>query len=645
MGSGSIMKGLVGLAILAVVAVGGWFLFERYQNRLVVSEVKAALIAELGEAWQLSEFEVTVREKIGDSVQPIWKFRHSSSATLISDKFVWEGWLFGSDLLRKVAEQGEVRDLSGVGQARFTGQGWEYTLDFDRNLLVFPGEDESRITKQGVVIGDEDSDALFGQFSDESRSAFATQVGNGWVLNRFDVSGLSLSGTKTRPGWLFNYDGEVALIADRYSLFGRLFGVDVLQLEGKEGDTVSVSGEGQATAAGQTFRFEFAGNAQLPAAPGLERSAFGSDAVVLGEEGSDALFAKLSEEASTAFASQIGSGLTLGDFSVSVLEVYNSARQPDWNLKFDGQVVVAADRYKLVGRLFGVDLLRQVAKEGEVLPASGRGLAKADGQAFVYSFDAATLLSGQERGAFGPDAVVMNTPDATMLLKRFVGAAEEKFALLPPQPWTLQAFQVADFTSRDQQRNGSWPFDFTASLVLSEDTYVQREVVFGTPVLELKRSAGYELVHRRSGTATESGTGYEFAFDFDLQELSNQSGKQRDFFPADAVVLGTSEHQALLDGFKDIEASILRAVVAFYDQKGEWSGVYRIRSVLKTKLTFTSDTEVRADVEYIFECLNSGNAACSGQVDGVDKRWFLVRKGSSGNWVGERMGGHLSAEF
>jgi hypothetical protein len=353
----------------------------------------------------------------------------------------------------------------------------------------------------------------------------------------------------------------------------------------------------------------------------------------------------LSDEATAAFASQVGSGLTLNDFKVSILEVYNSARQPDWNLKYDGQVIVAADRFRLVGRLFGVDLLRQVAKGGEVLPVSGRGLAKADGQAFVYSFEAAARLSGQERSAFGPDAVIINTPDATKLLERFAIAAEEKFALLPPKPWTLQAFQVADFTSRDQQRSGSWPFNFNASLVLSEDTYVQREVVMGTPVLELKTAAGSKVDLTKSGTATESGTGYEFAFNFDLQGFSNQSGKQRDFFSADAVVFGTPEHQAMLDGLKDIEGNILRAVVAFYDQKGEWSGVYRIRSVLKTKITFTSDTEVRADVEYVFECLNSGNAACSGQVDGVDRRWFLVRKGSSGNWVGQRMGGHLSAEF
>lgn len=645
MGNGGMMKALAGLVVLVVAVVGGWTLFERYQNRLVESEVKAALIAELGDSWQLSEFDITAKEKIGDSVQPIWKFRHSSSAALISDKFVWEGWLFGSDLLRKVAEQGEIRDLSGVGQARFTGQGWEYSLDLDRSLLDFPGEDEARITKQGVVLGEEDSDALFGRFSDESRSAFAAEVGNGWAVTKFEESGLGMSGTRTRPSWLFNYEGEIALVADRYSLVGRLFGVDVLEREAKEGDTVAVSGDGQAVADGQTFAFQFAGNSPVPAAPGLDRSAFGSDAVVIGENESDALFAKLSDEATAAFASQIGSGLTLGDFSVSVLEVYNSARQPDWNLKFDGQVVVAADRYKLVGRLFGVDLLRQVAKEGEVLRVSGRGLAKANGEAFVYSFEGATLQSGQDRDAFSPDAVAVDTPDVARLVERFAGMAKEKFALLPPKPWTLEAFQVADFTSRDQQRSGSWAFDYTATLVLSDDTYVQRDMVMGTPILELKTAAGSKVDLRRSGTATESGTGYEFAFNFDIQGFSNQSGKQRDFFPADAVVFGTPEHQALLDGNKDIEANIVRAAVAFYDQKGEWSGVYRIRSVLKTKLTFTSDTEVRADVEYVFECLNAGNAACSGQTDGVDRRWFLVRKGSSGNWVGQRMGGHLSAEF
>ena len=94
-----------------------------------------------------------------------------------------------------------------------------------------------------------------------------------------------------------------------------------------------------------------------------------------------------------------------------------------------------------------------------------------------------------------------------------------------------------------------------------------------------------------------------------------------------------------------MEANIERAVVAFYDQRGEFAGVFRMRSILKTKLTFSSPTEVRADIEYVFECLNAQGTACGGATDGVDKRWYLLRKSSSGTWVGESMGGYMSAEF
>ncbi|MEM1145936.1 MAG: M23 family metallopeptidase [Pseudomonadota bacterium] len=89
--------------------------------------------------------------------------------------------------------------------------------------------------------------------------------------------------------------------------------------------------------------------------------------------------------------------------------------------------------------------------------------------------------------------------------------------------------------------------------------------------------------------------------------------------------------------------TIEREVVRYYDTRGEWAGVYQI-SVLRMRLSNLSQGRLRVDVEYRFSCILSVRARCSGGLEGIDRRFFMLNS-RDGVWVADQMGGYLSGRL
>ena len=84
------------------------------------------------------------------------------------------------------------------------------------------------------------------------------------------------------------------------------------------------------------------------------------------------------------------------------------------------------------------------------------------------------------------------------------------------------------------------------------------------------------------------------------------------------------------------------AITSFYNNRGEWAGVFRMTSIEKIRLDRISDTQAIAHVRYGYTPIpgNYQNRTDSG----YDQRTFVFVKNGP-IWEVTSMGGHMSASF
>lgn len=84
------------------------------------------------------------------------------------------------------------------------------------------------------------------------------------------------------------------------------------------------------------------------------------------------------------------------------------------------------------------------------------------------------------------------------------------------------------------------------------------------------------------------------------------------------------------------------AITGFYNNRGEWAGVFRIGRIEKIRLETVSDTVTIAHVRYFYTPI-AGNY--KGRTDtGYDQRTFVFNKNGP-IWDVVSMGGYMSASF
>jgi hypothetical protein len=84
------------------------------------------------------------------------------------------------------------------------------------------------------------------------------------------------------------------------------------------------------------------------------------------------------------------------------------------------------------------------------------------------------------------------------------------------------------------------------------------------------------------------------------------------------------------------------AITAFYSNRGEWAGVFRMTGIEKIKVDTISPTQVIANVRYSFAPIPGNYKKRTDS--GYDQRTFTFSKNGP-IWEVTSMGGYMSARF
>jgi hypothetical protein len=84
------------------------------------------------------------------------------------------------------------------------------------------------------------------------------------------------------------------------------------------------------------------------------------------------------------------------------------------------------------------------------------------------------------------------------------------------------------------------------------------------------------------------------------------------------------------------------AITSFYNNRGEWAGVFRMSGIEKTRVETISATQVIAHVRYSYTPIPGNHKKRTDS--GVDQRTFVFNKNGP-LWEVTSMGGYMSATF
>lgn len=637
-----IFAGVIGLLLF----IGAFFGFQYYQDQLKYGlsgdEVRATLIDEIGPDWRLTLFDISTKEQIGDTVQPIWKFRLNSEAALIENRMSWVARIGDQDIVEILEAENKAVDTSGIGFARYNGSGWDYELQFDRGPLALAGSKGENFSDGFVVEGTPDAQVLVERLRAQIADQWSEITSADWASLNVDIVRLEPFGTRNQPSWRFNHTTQGSLKESRFVWRARAADEDILEVVHEADDLFDLSGNGSVKLVGTAWVVAFDYDVD-EFVRGSKSSMFSPSFVVQGTSDERDLMQAFEANIRDALDSFAGDTWLLRTFIPSDLTSGGNKTRPTWRFQQESQFELASDRFAWQGRMFGVDIIAPTRERGLLQNASDTGEARFNGSEWEFQFNSLGLDFGPNElseEAFRPEKVLVDTDDARALFDRFFQLVANEADSIQAGSWNLADFAILDLQSAGDQSRARWNFDYLANVSTEEDTYVPDGELMDRVVFRRVHEAGEEVELRRTGTATEDGVNFLIDFQLNSELVSSRLGLGIAALGEDPLIFGSDEYASLREEFERneparVEAAIRQAVTVYYDTRGEWAGTYTIKRINRISVTRLNDAEARADVEYVY----------TGRNEGVDRRWFLVRQTSSGDWVGQQMGPNNSARF
>lgn len=111
--------------------------------------------------WNLTDFDVTAEENMGNKTQPDIRSRFVAKVELARDIFEVRDELLGKTVVAKVKSKGEVEvELHGIARSQRNGGTWSVTFDLEnRQAIKVPGKPLSDFSEY-VLAGSAEEEAL-----------------------------------------------------------------------------------------------------------------------------------------------------------------------------------------------------------------------------------------------------------------------------------------------------------------------------------------------------------------------------------------------------------------------------------------------------------------------------------------------------